>query len=204
MREEIFKLAQKNEELKCRKFIGFKTDKNFGIKYNFYKNQKILICVLSLIIILLIFALIKFKSPVVFPIIITCVLIYIIFTLIDSIIEIKVNVKENKIIIKKILKKYVIDFKDIENIYLVASPNLKGIKSKIRILYNNSNKAKNLSLETFLLKTKDIKHFISQINCSENIESKEKQANIDDTIISSLDLTTIVVLGIIILIDFLL
>lgn len=207
MREEIYELAEKNQKLKYKKFIKFKTEKNFGIKYNFYAQQKILLIVLFILIICGIIGLIKLNIPIAIPIIISCILAYILLTLIDSMIEIKVNVKENKIIIKKIFKKYKIDFKDIQKIYLVASPNLKGIKSKIRIAYNYKNKNKNLSIETLLLKIKDIKHFINQIEIEE-LNKKEKngkfegECNVDDTIISPLDLTVLIIIGIIFLIDF--
>lgn len=207
MREEIYELAEKNQKLKYKKFLGFKTDKNLGIKYSFYKQQKILLSVLLILVIIGVVTLIKLNIPIAIPIIISCFLAYIVLTLFDSVVEIKVNIKESKIIIKKVFRKYKINFNDIEKIYLVASPNLKGIKSKIRIAYKSKNKSKNLSIETLLLKLKDIKHFINQIEIEE-LSKKEKngkfegECNVDDTIISPLDLTILLLIGIIFLIDF--
>lgn len=207
MREEIYELSEKFQKLKYKNFIKFKNEKNFGIKYSFYSQQKRLMLFLLLIILLGIILLIKLNVPIAIPIIISFILVYLILSLLDSMVDIKVNVKENVIFIKKPLNKYKINFNDIEKIYLVASQNLKGIKSKIRIAYKEKNKSKNLSIETLLLKIKDIKYFINQIEIEE-LSKKEKNGKfenvceVDDTIISPLDLTVLIIIGIIFLIDF--
>ena len=49
MREEIYELSEKFQKLKYKNFIKFKNEKNFGIKYSFYSQQKRLMLFLLLI-----------------------------------------------------------------------------------------------------------------------------------------------------------
>jgi hypothetical protein len=133
--------------------------------------------------------------------------IYCFVSILESLIKINVNVKEKKLIIKKLLKQYEISFEDIEKIYLTASPTLKGIKSKIRVLYKENKKEKNLGIETLLFKTKDIKNFINQLEIEqlvgeENKGKFDKKSNVDETILSNFDLAILLIMGITILIDF--
>lgn len=217
MREEIYELAKKYNFLKYATFKGFKTNKQIGAKSVFNNIQKVLVVILTIIILIVLGLLIKFNVPKTIIAIGFLFLIYILLTVGDSIVDIKVKNNEKKIFIKKIFKKYEINFEDIQKIYLATSDSLKGIKAKIRIIYKKENKDYNLSIETGFLKTKDIKNFISQIEIEENekditksknkdkdkksILEQYKQISVDETVFSSLDLFILICIGIVILID---
>ena len=207
MREEIYELSKKYEKLKFKEFRGFKTEKNFGLKGNLQKIQAICFFIILLIILSISILLFKIKVPIIFPILLIYMVIYCFVSILESLIKINVNVKEKKLIIKKLLKQYEISFEDIEKIYLTASPTLKGIKSKIRVLYKENKKEKNLGIETLLFKTKDIKNFINQLEIEqlvgeENKGKYDKKSNVDETILSNFDLAILLIMGITILIDF--